>query len=269
MRLLHAIIIITIIGSQMVSAQSKHDTIDVAILGDSNTWLGGDDCSKPKGWNTYFKAEFNPKSCVSLARSGASWTHTPETVINTEEYASKPTPNNVICNQVERLKIAVDSGKIQTPNLIIIACGTNDGWFRNKYYPHLFEISAEQAFNHRDSIIQNPVFELVTLAESVIFNCVSLQKYFPEAKVVMLSPMQTTAVPLSVINQIGDVIENCGKLMNISVIRQDKVCCVKSADERVKKVNTYDGTHTSQAGAQKNGKVIALEISKLLTETQN
>ena len=205
---------------------------------------------------------------MSLARSGASWTHTPETRFDTDEYAAKPTPNNVICNQVERLKIAVDSGKIPTPNLIIIACGTNDGWFRTKLYPHLFETSAEQAFNNRDSIIQKPVFELVTLAESVIFNCVTLQKYFPEARVIMLSPMQTTAAPISVINQIGDVIENCGKLMNISVIRQDKICCVKSADERVKKVNTYDGTHTSVAGAQKNGKIIALEISKLLTQNQ-
>ena len=80
--------------------------------------------------------------------------------------------------------------------------------------------------------------------------------------------MQTTAVPLSVIEQIGDVIDNCGKLMNISTIRQDKICCVKSADERKVKVNTYDGTHTSKIGAQKNGKIIALEISKLLTQNQ-
>ena len=262
------ITLILLLSTQWAVSQTSHGDIDVAILGDSNTWLGGDDCSKPKGWNTYFKAEFKPKSCVSLARSGASWTHTPETVRNVEEYAGKPTPNNVIYNQVERLKIAVDSGKIASPNLIIIASGTNDGWFRAKLYPHLFETSAERAFNNRDSLVQMPVNKIVTLAECVIYDCALLQKYFPEARVIMLSPMQTTAVPLSVINQIGDVIENCGKLMNISVIRQDKVCCVKSADERVKKVNTYDGTHTSQAGAQKNGKIIALEISKLLTQNQ-
>ena len=262
------IVLLLLITTQLANAQISHDTIDVAILGDSNTWLGGDDCTKPKGWNTYFKAEFKPKSCVSLARSGASWTHTPETVLNIEEYAAKPTPNNVIYNQIERLKTSVDSGKIASPNLIIIASGTNDGWFRAKLYPHLFETSAERAFNNRDSLAQISVNKIVTLAECVIFDCALLQKYFPEARVIMLSPMQTTAVPLSVINQIGDVIENCGKMMNVSVIRQDKVCCVKSADERVKKVNTYDGTHTSQVGAQKNGKVIALEISKLLTQNQ-
>ena len=80
--------------------------------------------------------------------------------------------------------------------------------------------------------------------------------------------MQSTAVPLDDIIEIGNLIERGGKQMNISVIRQDKICCVKSADERVKKVNTYDGTHTSIIGAQKNGKIIALEISKLLTQNQ-
>ena len=260
--------LILLIITTLVSAQTQHDTIDVAILGDSNTWLGGDDCTKPKGWNTYFKAEFKPRSCVSLARSGASWTHTPQTVRNTAEYAAKPTPNNVIYNQVERLKEKVDSGKIATPNLIIIACGTNDGWFKAKYYPQLFVRSANEAFSKHDSITHTPVNKIVTLAESVVFNCALLQKYFPEARIILLTPMQTTAVPLSVIEQIGDVIDNCGKLMNISTIRQDKICCVKSADERVKKVNTYDGTHTSQIGAQKNGKIIALEISKLLTQNQ-
>ena len=90
------ITLILLVSTQWAVAQTAHDTLDVVILGDSNTWLGGDDCSKPKGWNTYFKAEFKPKSCVSLARSGASWTHTYETVRNTAEYAAKPTPNNVI-----------------------------------------------------------------------------------------------------------------------------------------------------------------------------
>lgn len=260
--------LILLIITTLVSAQTQHDTIDVAILGDSNTWLGGDDCSKPKGWNTYFKAEFKPKSCVSFARSGASWTHTAETVRNTAEYAGKPTPNNVIYNQVERLKEKVDSGKIATPNLIIIACGTNDGWFKAKYYPQLFVRTANEAFSKYDSITQTPINKIVTLAESVVFNCALLQKYFPEARIILLTPMQTTAVPLSVIEQIGDVIDNCGKLMNISTIRQDKICCVKSADERKVKVNTYDGTHTSKIGAQKNGKLIALEISKLLTKNQ-
>lgn len=260
--------LILLIITTLASAQTQHDTIDVAILGDSNTWLGGDDCSKPKGWNTYFKAEFKPKSCESLARSGASWTHTPQTVRNTAEYAGKPTPNNVIYNQVERLKEKIDSGKIASPNLIIIACGTNDGWFKAKYYPQLFVRTANEAFSKYDSIAQTPINKIVTLAESVVFNCALLQKYFPEARIILLTPMQTTAVPLSVIEQIGDVIDNCGKLMNISTIRQDKICCVKSADERKVKVNTYDGTHTSKIGAQKNGKLIALEISKLLTQNQ-
>ena len=262
------ITLILLIFTTLASAQTQHDTIDVAILGDSNTWLGGDDCTKPKGWNTYFKAEFKPRSCVSLARSGASWTHTPQTVRNTAEYAAKPTPNNVIYNQVERLKEKIDSGKIATPNLIIIACGTNDGWFRNRY-PNLFDTFASAKLcAYPDSIILQPVNKMLSLGESVLFNCTLLQNYFPKARIILLTPMQTTAVPLSVISDIGNIIEEIGKFLCISTIRQDKICCVKSADERKVKVNTYDGTHTSKIGAQKNGKIIALEISKLLTQNQ-
>lgn len=260
--------LILLIITILASAQTQHDTIDVAILGDSNTWLGGDDCTKPKGWNTYFKAEFKPKSCVSLARSGASWTHTHQTVRNTTEYAAKPTPNNVIYNQVERLKEKVDSGKIATPNLIIIACGTNDGWFREKYYPFLFRLIIDNTYLDPNEVTRIPVNQINALVESVFFNCTLLRVYFPNARIILLTPMQSTAVPLDDINEIGNLIERGGKQMNISVIRQDKICCVKSADERVKKVNTYDGTHTSIIGAQKNGKIIALEISKLLTKNQ-
>lgn len=89
-----------------------------------------------------------------------------------------------------------------------------------------------------------------------------------DSNIILLTPMQTTAVRNSDIEEIGELIDYCGKQLNISVISQDKICSVKSADERVKKVNTYDGTHISQTGAQKNGKIIALEISNLLTQNQ-
>ena len=53
-----------------------------------------------------------------------------------------------------------------------------------------------------------------------------------------------------------------GKSTAAKVFEQNGFTVI-NADERVKKVNTYDGTHTSIIGAQKNGKIIALEISKL------
>ena len=54
-----------------IQAQS---VMHVVILGDSNTFIGGDQCDKPQGWNKWFKELANPLSCRSYARSGATWT---------------------------------------------------------------------------------------------------------------------------------------------------------------------------------------------------
>ena len=51
----------------------------IVLLGDSNPFLGGDDCDKPEGWNKWFKDLAEPLSCRSYARSGATWTHTSKT----------------------------------------------------------------------------------------------------------------------------------------------------------------------------------------------
>ena len=62
-----------------------NDSTHVAILGDSNTWLGGDQCDQPRGWNKWFKDYFAPASCRSYARSGATWTNTARTKRNPDE----------------------------------------------------------------------------------------------------------------------------------------------------------------------------------------
>ncbi|MBO7116205.1 MAG: hypothetical protein J6V87_04040 [Prevotella sp.] len=43
---------------------------NIVILGDSNTAIGGDDCSKSVGWNKWFRDMLSPASCRSYARSG-------------------------------------------------------------------------------------------------------------------------------------------------------------------------------------------------------
>ena len=262
MQLLPAILSLTILSCSMASAQtSAHDTIDVAILGDSNTWLGGDDCSKPKGWNTYFKAAYNPKSCVSFARSGATWTNTTNTVLDREENVGIITDNNVIYNQVCRLIEATEDHKTPRPHLIIIACGTNDAWFEKKR-PQIWSASVDDAIAD-DVIVAKDPSENPSLAQSIVQDCLLIHHFFPDTRIVLLTPLQTTAVSLDKIGRVGDTIQKCGDLLGIPVIRQDKVCVVKAADEKKRRTNTYDGTHTNATGAKANGGILAAEISKL------
>lgn len=225
-------------GGSIVCAQGN---LNIAILGDSNTWLGGDACNKEKGWTKWFCDIIKPQTCVSYARSGATWTNSEKTQKDLIEDVGVISDNNVIMNQMLRLISAVDNGESKTPDIIIIAAGTNDAWFNDK---------RPKAFNE-DKKRYTSIEGAVTLC------CMALKLRFPDAKILLLTPLQSTAVATSKINKAGDIIEACGKEMGAMVIRQDKVMKVQSASEKRKKQYTYDGTHTSVKGAKSNGEYIA------------
>lgn len=233
--------------------------LDIAILGDSNTWLGGDACDKPKGWTMWFSQTVHPASCRSYARSGATWTNTRNTVYNTREDIGVIGDDNVIYNQILRLKEAYDNGTQPLPNLIIIAAGTNDVWFQDKR-PQALSQAADAAFRSKAISDDTPASQVLTLAASVKYGCDMLRRYFPDARLLLLTPLQTTAAADKQIRFAGDIIEGCAVKLGADVIRQDKVMKVVSSTERKKHKYTYDGTHTNEAGARSNGEYIGKYI---------
>lgn len=78
--------------------ENLRDSMHIVLLGDSNTWLGGDDCTSKRGWNTWFAQSFPHATCVSYARSGATWTNTRRTTRNLTENVGRISDNNVIYN---------------------------------------------------------------------------------------------------------------------------------------------------------------------------
>ena len=245
-------------------APRSNSTLHVVIFGDSNTWIGGDNCDKPKGWNYWFKKFFAPASCKSYARSGATWTNTNVTKYNVDEVTGSLSNDNVIYNQVCRLKNAVKDGSQVKPDLILIGCGTNDVWFLNKR-PQALNKTADQAFAYRDGFItsQKPN-QLLTLAESVRYNCEMLMEAFPEAQIILLTPLQTTATSPDLIRQAGDIIEGCAHHLSINVIRQDYGTGIYAIQEKKGFKYTYDGTHTSEAGARRIGAYIARQVGTMI-----
>ncbi len=242
------------------SQVSKLKDLNVVMLGDSNTWLGGDDCTGPRGWNTWFAREVKPLSCHSYARSGATWTNTPQTKRNTTENIAVLGDDNVVYNQICRLTEAVNAGTQPTPHIIIIMAGTNDAWFHDKR-PQAFEEGCTFSAAHgttvrADSTVTNPN-EVLTLAGAVRYGCRMLKQEFPDAEVVLVTPMQSVAVADSLITVASDIIEAAGKEMGTAVLRLDRNGCVVSAIERQEKRFTYDGTHTNEAGAQCIARLIA------------
>ena len=244
------------------SFSEGHPNVNVVMLGDSNTWLGGDNCDKSKGWNKWFKDKYAPATCKSYARSGATWTNTNVTKRNLVENTGSISNDNVIYNQVLRLKDAVSKGSQPIPHIIIISAGTNDAWFKDKR-PGLYSKSVDEVFMDNSFSTQKNVNLVTSLAESLRYNLAILNEAFPNCKIVLLTPMQSTSVNNSEIFKVSDIIEKCADRMNVKVIRLDKDSCVKRENEMRTKKYTYDGTHTSELGAKNNGYLVADRISKM------
>ena len=248
------------IGSAKPQTFKPHPNVHVAILGDSNTWLGGDDCSQDKAWSKWFNDWFAPASCRSYARSGACWTNTTSTVVNTIEDIGVLGDDNVIYNQVMRLIEAHEAGEQPTPQLILIAAGANDAWFVNKR-PMAFAITPQQALHHRwSNVTQKLPGQVLTLAESAAYCSLLLHDRFPRAIIVFVSPAHATKVKTNLINQVGAILESTGLSLKQHTIRLDMLSPISHATEKKRHTYTYDGIHTNVQGAKTNGEIIVRSL---------
>lgn len=241
----------------------EHPQVNVALLGDSNTFIGGEQCNQDRGWSKWFKDKFQPSTCKSYARSGATWTNSSSTQVNLKEYTEKLGNNNVIYNQVLRLIEATRKGEQPKPQLIILMAGTNDAWFKSSR-PMIYAKSPQQVFsNHRWSTSQS-VNKMTSLAESVRYSCEKLMESFPEAQIVLVTPMQIAKPNVTDIRKVGNIIEECGRYLSVPVIRLDFNGVVYSDRERIKPTFTSDGVHTNVEGARRNGYYIAHQVESVL-----
>lgn len=254
------------------------DTLRVALLGDSNTWNGGDSCTNPTSWSYWFRAALQPRSCVSYARSGATWTHTVRTRRTLTDYSELLSDHNVIYNQVERLinaadsgcqasgagngcpANATDSGRLLPPHLIIIMAGTNDAWFA-KRRPGIYDLTVDQAFAlPHDSLLALPPQALTSLPLAIRYDCERLRERFPQARLVLLTPYQSVHAGRPAIERVGTLVEQCAQRLSLPVLRLDQAVPIRSDDEKAHHRLTTDGTHTSPDGARKAAEVIASHL---------
>lgn len=258
------IIFLICVWQAYTAVAQPHADMDIVLLGDSNTSIGGDDCDNPTGWNKWFKDAFAPATCKSYARSGATWTNTSRTTYDTTEDTGVISDDNVIYNQVNRLREAFQAGGQPEPDLIIIAAGTNDAWFPDRR-PSVFGMTVSEAFAYTDSFITGRApGTIVTLAEAVRYCCETLMQDYPDAQIILLTPLQSAVADAERLRQASDIIADCGGRMALAVIRQDRMSAVYDVREKMSRHSTYDGTHTSTTGARRNGTQIARMVSALI-----
>jgi lysophospholipase L1-like esterase len=239
----------------------------VVILGDSNSSIGGDSCDNEIGWTKWFREIVEPASCHSYARSGATWSNTTKTTHNEKEKTAQLSDDNVIYNQIWRLITAYDEERQPQPDIIIIAAGTNDAWF-TKRRPHALDTVPAEVLLRGDSLTSLPPSSLLTVGEAVVANCALIKSRFPSARVILLTPLQCTATTVERIRKVGDIIESCGRLLNIAVVRQDEVSPIRREEEIERHRYTTDGTHTNAEGAEANGRILADIVTKYIGRQQ-
>lgn len=234
---------------------------NVVCLGDSITWLGGDDCNgrqtPSQGWTTYFKAMLKPKTMHSYARSGATWSHTANTTYNITENTGNLSDDNVIYNQINRL--LADTAQ-PAPDIIIIAAGTNDGWYASQR-PDAVAVSAAEEFADTSGYITSQaVNTLTSIAAAMRYDIEMLKTNYPNAQIFVTTPLQSTKFTLAKGFQIGTIIKECAECLSIECIDQGKQAGIYRAQEIVGYTFTYDGAHTSALGAKMVGQFILKNV---------
>ena len=193
MRLFFSLIVSLMVALTTVAQKPLH----VVMLGDSNTWIGGDDCDKPLGWNKWFKDALQPTTCKSYARSGATWTNTPQTHRDTKENIEILGNNNVIYNQICRLQEAVEGGDQAIPQLILIMAGTNDAWFQ-KQRPKAF-LRSDDTYG----VVESPPFFYALDPGSGLAYDAGTRGVIPRLKNVFEVPIGTAAGHVAQIQRRG------------------------------------------------------------------
>lgn len=225
-----------------------------ALLGDSMTWIGGDSCQNPTGWSYYLKESYPESDIMMFARSGSTWTNTSLTRRDPKGYSEMLDDGNVVFNQALRL-ISSD----YHPDIIIIYAGANDVWFE-KERPDIhkkIEVPSGTLVNAEPGLY-------TSLESSIELSCRLLQESFPEAKILLVTPVEMTKTSVDKINRIGDVIEATGNRLGLTTLRADKKVNIRRNKELgEKKESTTDGVHTNRSGAKKIADFIIPAINEM------
>lgn len=224
----------------------------VAFLGDSNLWIGGDDCRGPRAWSSHFVGRYNPSAARSFARSGATWTNCPDTRTDTAAYSEVLHADNVIYNQATRLIGAVERGEFPVPSLIFVAAGTNDAWFRERR-PGIYLATVEEVW---DTPLPQHPSQALSLAASVRLTVETLRRAMPATEIILVAPPYTTRAPREEIDRVSQTLSACADRLGVRIVRMDILSGIDPGQECSSPRLTTDGTHTSAAGAARMADVM-------------
>ena len=235
----------------------------IAILGDSITWLSMSSNTN-RGWVTHFRELLKFAELRNYARSGATWSHTASTQYDITEDTTSISNDNVIYNQLNRLINDVDNNGVTAPDFIFILAGTNDAWYP-QYRPDAVADTPSSVMSD-ESVWLNvkAIGSLTSIPKAMRYVAEMIWNKFPNCQVVVTTPLQSTAFTTDRREAIAESIKGSAEYLSWAVIEQDKVCDISRIREHQGYYMTYDGTHTSEAGAKTVGEVLASQLTAIL-----
>ena len=211
------------------------------FLGDSITALTGN-----RSWVENFLLRTGAVKVANVAVSGAQLNDYEDTVYDGDPKSSVQ-HNNTLGNQVQK----IINNQYETPDLIIIAIGTNNG------------ITADATRLSAAYTNYPPLADLdKTYSEGAFRYCnETLHNLYPDAKIIWCNPIPR-AVSQNVISAYADALRtltNWGSAYNIETNR----CGIIAANEVSEHIYLQDGLHPNQWGAEKMAEYNAAAISQL------
>lgn len=251
---------LTLSASPIWAQTVSHSQEVVVVMGSSTSWVGGNGCDNADGWTYWFAKAYCPGKMRSYARSGATWTHTAATKLNTKDSTALLADDNVMYNQVARLLEDVRNGRMASPTLALLYAGTNDVWFEIKRAGALKEPVDEALSKPYDPT--RPMGSYTGLASSIGLSVGALREAFPGIRIVLITPTEITKVSEGKTAQVGDYIERCGRRLGVEVIRMDRESPIRRAEELKAPHYTRDGVHPTREASKMTGQKIAKMINK-------
>lgn len=254
----------------------------IYVLGDSITWLGGDNCdgTRPgyehRGWTEYFKERIQPRIIKSYARSGATLSCYSDSQENPSAYYGSPAADNILWNQVIRMKNDILNGA-DVPDYIIISAGCNDAYMyettrasfaeRHAAISGLLSDNVENILNTNVGTswygTKTPA-ECASIAKTMRWMKDAFVSICPNAQVIICTPLQSHYSSLPTQDEVSQRIDECSQFVSWSTINQGKDCMISRLQEAKGYHFTADGTHTSVLGATMVGHILARRVLNIL-----
>ena len=231
----------------------------ILILGDSITALDMGNT----GWVKYFSNTVEPSIKINVAVAGATWK---DKVVN-QAYDGNPQPStegNVIGNQVQKVINEKNSNNndYKDFDIIIIAAGTNDTPAEEIDTVENEFISNYNTDNYTIVPLEN--VNRMTFAGAMRYTYEKLNELYPNAKIVVCTPLQECMESFDSIYKKGKLIEYIASRLSI-ICWNLRDCGILNIYERPGEDcrDLIDGIHPNASGAKKIGEYISREFKKL------